>query len=118
MHINFPLGFDARGRTAECDDPQYVRQLIELVLFTARGERLNRPDFGAGVRNLVFAPDGDELAAALQFAVQSNLRRWLSTLIDVTALTVRADGETLRVDVSYALLRTGEVRTEGFTAAV
>lgn len=116
MHIASPLQFDARGRTAECDDPAYVRQLIELVLFAAPGERVNRPDFGAGLRGLVFAPNSDELAAALQFTVESSLRRWLNTLIDVTALTVAAEEETLRVEVSYVLRRSGVARTEAFAA--
>jgi phage baseplate assembly protein W len=118
MHIEFPLHFDASGRTAGCDDPNYVRQLIEMVLFSGPGERVNRPDFGAGLRGLVFAPNSEELAAALQFAVQSNLRRWLNTLVDVTALSVTAEDETLRVEVSYALRRTGAKRTEEFTATV
>src|SRR5262245_27839017 len=118
MHIDFPLRFDARGRTAECDNDRYVRELIELVLFTNPGERVNRPDFGGGLRGLVFAPNSDELAAALQFSVQSSLRRWLGSVIDVTALSVRAEGETLRIDVQYAVRQTGQTRLESFVTTV
>src|SRR5207247_2003102 len=118
MHIDSPWDFDVHGRTAGSDDARYIRTLIETVLFTSPGERVNRPDFGAGLRRLVFAPNSEELAAALQFAVQANLRRWLGEVVDVTGLAVKADGETLRIDVQYAVRRTGETRGEQFTKSV
>ena len=66
MNIDFPLHFDDRGRTAATDDDEHVRDLIEQVLFTAPGERVNRPTFGSGLLQLVFAPNSDALAAATQ----------------------------------------------------
>ena len=56
MNILFPYQFDGRGRTAEATDADYVNELIELVLFTSPGERVNRPDLGCGLLQQVFAP--------------------------------------------------------------
>ncbi len=65
MNINFPLHFDGRGRTAFTDDPGHIRNMIEQFLFTNPGERVNRPDFGSGLLQLVFEPNSPELAAAM-----------------------------------------------------
>jgi phage baseplate assembly protein W len=114
-HIDFPLRFDSRGRTASADDASYVRELVELLLFTDPGERVNRPDFGGGVRPLVFAPNGPELAAALNLSILANLQRWLAPLVDVRALEVAAEESTLTIQIRYVVQRTGEVRDELLT---
>ena len=66
MNIDFPWHFDGRGRTATADDDEHIRDMIELLLFTAPGERVNRPDFGSGLQQMVFAPNTPEVAGALQ----------------------------------------------------
>ena len=72
-YLDYPYHFDGRGRTAATSNDAHMRDLIEQVLFTAPGERVNRPDFGSGLMQLVFAPNSDELAAATQFLVQGAL---------------------------------------------
>ena len=118
MQIRFPFGFSARGRTATADDAAHVRQMIEQVLFTNPGERVNRPDFGSGLLQLVFAPNSDALAAALQANVHGALQRWLGDVIDVRDLNVENDDARLIVTVKYALNRTNEQRTETFERRV
>lgn len=113
MNLAFPFGFDARGRSAECDDARHVRALIEQLLFTAPGERVMRPTFGSGVAQLLFAPNSPELAGATQMLVQSALQQWLGDRITLQALRVEAQESALRVFVSYAL-RSGEIVTETF----
>ena len=54
MNLDFPYHFDSHGRTAAIDYDAHIRDLIEQVLFTAPGERVNRPDFGSGLLRLVF----------------------------------------------------------------
>ena len=108
MNVDFPYRFDDRGRTADTDEVEHVRDLIEQVLFTAPGERVNRPDFGSGLLRLVFAPLSDELAATTQFLVQGSLQRWLGDIIQVEAVTVEIKDSTLAVAVQYSLRRTGE----------
>jgi phage baseplate assembly protein W len=104
-HVAFPLRVDGRGRTATADDEHYLRGLIEQVLFTRPGERVNRPDFGSGVDALVFAPGGDELANATQALVHGALQRHLGDLVRVDQVEVRADDSTLEVTVAYVPLR-------------
>jgi phage baseplate assembly protein W len=115
MNLDFPLHFDGRGRTAETNDEGHIRDLIEQLLFTAPGERVNRPDFGSGLQQLVFAPNSDELAAATQFLVQGALQQWLGDLIQVDAVQVESEDATLRVTVRYLVRRSGERQTAQFT---
>ena len=108
MNIDFPFHLDARGRTADTPYPDHVRDMVEQLLFTRPGERVNRPDFGCGLLDLVFEPNSPELAAALQVSAEGALQRWLGDVLTVDSLTVTADDATLHVDLSYLLLATGE----------
>lgn len=114
IQIDFPLHFDGRGRTALTGEDDHIRGMIEQLLFTSPGERVNRPDFGSGLLQLVFAPNSPELAAALQFTVQAALQRWLGDLIEVRVLEVTSVDSTLRVAMQYTVRRTGETRVETF----
>jgi uncharacterized protein len=118
MNIDFPFHFDSRGRSATTDDDDHIRDMIEQLLFTNPGERVNRPDFGSGLLQLVFAPNSPELAAALQFTVQAALQRWLGDLIEVLALDVSSEDSTLRILVQYVVRRTNQQQTAQFTRAV
>ena len=115
MNLDFPYHFDNRGRTADSSDEDHIRDLIEQVLFTAPGERVNRPDFGSGLQRLVFAPNSDELAAATQFLVQGSLQQWLGDLIEVAEVDVLNEDSTLRITVQYIIRRTQQQQTAQFT---
>jgi hypothetical protein len=114
MNIDFPFHFDNLGRTAATSDDDHIRDMIEQLLFTNPGERVNRPDFGSGLLQLIFAPNSPELAATLQFTVQAALQRWLGDLIEVQALEVTSEDSTLRVVLQYLVRRSGEQRMETF----
>jgi phage baseplate assembly protein W len=107
-NIKFPFHFDGRGRTALVDYDRHIRDMIEQLLFTEAGERVNRPDFGSGLMQLVFDPNSPELAAALQFTIQAGLQRWLGDVIQVTEVEVRSVDSTITVFVQYVVLRSGE----------
>jgi phage baseplate assembly protein W len=109
-----PLQFDDRGRTAERTSDQHVREMIEAVLFTAPGERVNRPNFGAGVSRLVFEPNSIEIAAATQFLVQGGLQQFLAGIVHVNNVAVMNDENMLRIEVSYVNLRDGTPGTATF----
>jgi phage baseplate assembly protein W len=79
---------------------------------------VNRPDFGSGLLQLVFAPGGTELAAATQFLVQGGLQQWLGDLVLVEGVEVTAEDSTLRVLVRYVVRRTRERETATFARAV
>jgi phage baseplate assembly protein W len=115
MHVGFPFGFDARGRTAVADDDAWVRGLIEQVLFTAPGERVNRPTFGCGLLRIVFGPNSDALAAAAQLSVQGALQQWLGEVILVEAVSVHHEDATLEVTIQYAHRRTQERQVARFS---
>lgn len=110
MQIAFPYSIDGGGRTARADDDAHIRQMIEQLLFTAPGERVNRPDFGAGLRQLLFAPNSPELAAALEFLVQGALQEYLGEVIRVEAVAIESEEATLRVTVQYVVQRTQQRR--------
>ena len=114
MNIDFPFHWNGLGRTAATGDDDHIRDMIEQLLFTNPGERVNRPDFGSGLLQLVFAPNSLELAAALQFNAQAALQRWLGDVIQVQSLEVTSEEATLRVFLQYTIKRTGKSRTETF----
>ncbi|HEX9200074.1 MAG TPA: GPW/gp25 family protein [Acidobacteriaceae bacterium] len=113
MNVNFPYQFDGRGRTL---DPlgDYVRQLVEQVLFTAPGERVNLPDFGSGLLQLTFAPNSMEMAAATQFTVQGALQKWLGNFIKVQSVIASAEESMLTVTVTYSPLNTDVTQVQTF----
>jgi uncharacterized protein len=100
MNINLPFQIDGRGRTSTAGD-HHVRDLIEQLLFTSPGERVNRPTFGSGLLQMVFAPSSDELAAATQFLLQATLQQWLGDLIQAEAVRVEIQDSTLLVTVQF-----------------
>ncbi|GAA1022004.1 MULTISPECIES: GPW/gp25 family protein [Amycolatopsis] len=115
MDIDFPFHFDQRGRVAETGYANHVLDLIEQLLFTTPGERVMRPDFGCGLLDLVFEPNSPELAAAVQASAEGALHRWLGDLITVQHLEVTAEESTLRIEIGYILLATGERREDVIT---
>jgi uncharacterized protein len=114
MQIDFPFHLDRRGRTAATGEDEHVRDMIEQVLFTSPGERVNRPDFGSGLLQLVFDPNSPQLAGAVRYTVQAALDRWLGDVIAVESLEVASEDATLRLELRYVVLRTGERRGESF----
>ena len=118
MNIDFPFRFDRRGATATTGYADHVRDMLEQLLFTAPGERINRPDFGCGLMQLVFAPNSPELAAAVQATIQGAIAQWLGDVVDVRTLEVEAREATLRVELDYVLRATGEAQRETFTREI
>jgi uncharacterized protein len=117
VNVDYPFHFDGRGRTATTDGDDHVRDLIEQLLFTVPGERVNRPDFGSGLLQLTFAPLSDELATATQLLVQGALEQWLGDLIAVERVAVTREDAALTVAVEYVVQRSGERRTDTFERA-
>jgi uncharacterized protein len=118
MNIDFPLHLDQRGRTAATDDDDQIRDMIDQVLFTSAGERVNRPNFGSGLLQLVFAPNSAELATALEFTVKSAVQQWLGEVIEPETVQVTGEDATIRVVVRYTVRRTGQSGRADFEQAV
>ena len=115
MQLGYPYGFDAQGRTAQAAGDDHIRDLIEQVLFTAPGERVNRPTFGTGLAQLLFAPTSPELATATQFLVQGALQQWLGDPIKFTGVQVESVDSTVTVTVQYVVLATQQRMSAEFT---
>jgi len=117
MQIDYPFHIDRRGHVADTNADDHIRDLIEQVLFTAPGERVNRPTFGSGLLQLVFAPNSDVLATAAQASVQGALQQWLGDLIQLEAVQVTSSDSTLEVLVQYVVRRTQQRHVAQFQRA-
>jgi len=118
MNIDFPFRIDGRGRTAATDDADHIRDMIEQLLFTNPGERVNRPDFGSGLLQMVFQPNSAELAAALQFTLQAALQQTLGDRIQLLGVDVTNVDSTLQVTVQYAIRGEQQVQTAQFSREI
>jgi phage baseplate assembly protein W len=118
QYLDYPLHFDGRGRAARTGQTEHIRDMVEQVLFTNPGERVNRPEFGCGLKRLLFLPNGQPLAAATQVLVHSALQKWLESAIQVELVEVDAQDATLTVKVTYTVRTDGQRRTDLFTALV
>ena len=118
FYLDYPFHFDSRGRAAATNRDEHIRDMLEQLIFTSPGERVNRPEFGSGVLQLIFAPNSPELAAALQFSMQAEIQRWLGDLIELQALEVVSEDSTLSIVVQYLVRDTNERQVATFTRTV
>ncbi|PYS73369.1 MAG: hypothetical protein DMF69_04995 [Acidobacteria bacterium] len=110
--IKHPIAVDpGRGRLAEEENyAAHVEQMMLQILFTAPGERINRPDFGCGVKRLVFAPNSEVSAALAQVTIFQALTRWLGTAIEVNDVKALAIDSRMEIKIAYTLKARGERR--------
>lgn len=99
--FGFPFAVNAAGQVSGSGGDDAIRGKIIQVLFTAPGERVNQPDFGCDLFNLVFEPNNTILAAAMEFTIGQALTRWLGDLLIVSGVNVEAQDETITVEVAY-----------------
>lgn len=108
-HLAFPFSYDSRGRTGESlTQADYIKAMVEQTLLTSPGERVNRPEFGAGLLDMVFEPGSETLSEAAGFLVRSSLQRWLQDMLIIEALTVRIEEGSLVLDLTYVVLASQE----------
>ena len=103
--IDYPIAIDGGlGRLAmQIDYAEHVEQLMKQLLFTNPGERVNRPEFGCGIRRMVFAPNSQESASLAQVTIYQALEKWLSSVIKVDEVEVTAQDEKLGIKIKYLL---------------
>jgi phage baseplate assembly protein W len=114
MQIDFPYHFDGRERTSETSEEKHIRDLIEQILFTNPGERVNRPEFGAGIYRLVFAPVSAEQVATTEFMIRGALQQYLGQRIAVQEVTAESVDAVIYVTIAYRILRSGALSTASF----
>jgi uncharacterized protein len=115
MHLAYPLSITGEGLIATTGDSRHIEQLIEQVLFTLPGERVNLPDFGTPLSRLIFSPGNAEMVSATQFLVQGALQQWLGNLIQVQAVLVVAEESTLNVTIQYIVKQTQQAQVAQFS---
>ncbi len=103
--IDYPFAIDGGlGRLSlQTDYADHVEQLMKQLLFTNPGERVNRPDFGCGIRRMVFAPNSQEAASLAQVTIFQALEKYLSTVVEVDEVDVSAQEEKLNISIKYLL---------------
>lgn len=103
--IDYPIAIDAGlGRlAAETDYAKHVENLMKQLLLTNPGQRINRPEFGCGIRRMVFAPNSTESASLAQVTIFQALETWLSPVIQVENVEVAAQDEVLSIKIQYLL---------------
>jgi phage baseplate assembly protein W len=110
----YPFRVDRTSQqTAQATYPAHVEQMVRQLLLTSPGERVDLPQFGCGLRALVFAPMSDALAATVQLRVLQALNQWLAGIVTANEVAVVTSGEnaalepgTLQVTVSYTVVET------------
>jgi len=109
----YPLRVDGGARQlARAGYPEHVNQLLRQLLLTSPGERVCLPEFGCGLRRLVFAPQSDALTATVRIQVQQSINRWLADQVQLTDVRVLSgadpasglDEGSLLITVSYTLV--------------
>ncbi|MDQ7775048.1 MAG: GPW/gp25 family protein [Paracoccus aminovorans] len=117
--LSSPYRIDGTGRSAVTTDlRRHAHDLIEAVLFTAPGERVNRPDFGSGILEMVFDTNNEALETAADFLIQSAIQKHLSEILTVSKLSLRRDEGMLEITLSYVLRETGEPVSDSFRREV
>lgn len=107
--LDFPISVGDTGGLQRTDPDDHLRDLILQVLFTEPGERVNLPNFGCGVKRLVFAPNNEVLQASAQFLIAQNLNHWLEDRIVVEAVRLSSDLDEeflLQIDIIYQVKAT------------
>jgi phage baseplate assembly protein W len=107
--LGYPYSVNNQAIPATTDPDDHLQDLILELLFTNPGERVNLPQFGAGVQRLVFAPNSDALRASTQFLIMTNLNQWLGDRISVGQVDVSSDPATeeqVVITITYAVKQT------------
>jgi len=107
--LDYPFSVGSTGVPKLTGADDHLRDLILQVLFTIPGERVNLPEFGVGVQQLVFAPNSDMLRASAQFLISNSLQRWLGDRLDVTQVSVTSqpgEEELVTIEITYTLKAT------------
>lgn len=101
--IHYPTAVDPGfGRlVTEEDYFRHVEQLMMQLLLTNPGERINRPDFGCGVRRMVFSPNSAAAATLAQVTVMQALEKWLSSVVKTEKVEVQAIDEKMIITIRY-----------------
>jgi uncharacterized protein len=107
--LDYPYSVGSTGVPKLTGADDHMRDLVLQVLFTIPGERVNLPEFGVGIQQLVFAPNSDMLRATAPFLISNNLQQWLGDRIDVNQVNVTSqpgEEELVTIEITYTVKAT------------
>jgi phage baseplate assembly protein W len=113
-NIAFPLAIGDDGRTVMNATAKHINDMIEQLIFTNPGERVNRPDFGGGMYQVIFAPNSLELEATIHVTLLASLQQHLGDLIDLESLDIDIQDETFLLSIVYRIIQTNDRHTVRF----
>jgi hypothetical protein len=110
--ISWPLEVDHTGAIKLTDGPGDLDRSIRMVIVTAPGERLMRPQFGCRIWDLLFEPVTANLLGLIAEAVRDALAQWEPRIVvdDVRPVADEDDESLIRVDISYRVRATNDRR--------
>jgi uncharacterized protein len=117
MSVAYPYRVGPGGSTATATGDEHIAQMLEQLLFTSPGERVNRPTFGCGLLDLVFEPNSPKLVAGLTAVITASVQQWLGDLIQLSSVDVTAADDTLSITLAYLVRATGQSTTATVNAA-
>ena len=107
-HLDFPFGISEQGGIRTAGDSDHIKDEIITVLLTAPGQRVNQPEFGCGLKELVFTGNSFVLSTMVDFKVAQALDRWLGDKIVADEVNVQALDEQLQIEILYTVKETEE----------
>lgn len=115
-YLKFPFAVGTKGPKTS-SRVEHVREQIEQVLFTSPKERVFRPEFGVGVRRLVFEPNNAALRNSTLKRLNASLAEALHGEVDPRTLEVEVSNEeeTLIIHISYTLAAINREESHTFT---
>ena len=106
--FSFPMGIDASGATAVTSDDDNIRQSMMVILGTAPGERLMRPNFGCAIHDILFEPNTTVTATKIEYEVKRSLQEFEPRVgdIEVHAMPDSSEPSRMNVNISYTIRKT------------
>lgn len=115
MHKSFPFHFDVRGHIARCDDSAHILDMLEQILFTTPGERVNRPDFGCGVAAMVFGSTAPEFITVKKSQIHSQIQQLLGHLIQVNEIALSVQESRITIVINYTIFKNQQNQSAEFS---
>ena len=114
-HLSFPFRVGSDGRTAQVASLEdHIRDELIQLLLTNPGERAFLPEFGGGLRRLVFEPADEASRGMTKAAVTQAISNWLGHRITLEDLAVEIENSTIEVEIKYRLAGTEDSRVMRF----
>jgi len=115
MQKSFPFQINHYGHISEADADKHLRDMMEQILFTIQGERVNRPEFGCGVQMLVFGSIQPEMLTVKQSLIQMELQKYLGHLMQLREVKISTEESKLTILIRYTSFADNQLYEAVFT---